>query len=180
MAEEAARASRPADAAARIKDGALRPSGLLLEAQTALGSAIDRHAVSKVGLPPPIVDLLVRLALAPDNQLRGIDISRQLLINPSRTSRLLDRAEARGVVARLPDPNDRRAQRITLTEDGRRIVESFFPLLLEVLDHTVFDIFNARELETLTRLLKRLRDTAHLVAQSDAPGVERLMERHQE
>lgn len=151
----------------RIEEGALRPSGLLLEAHTALAGAIDRHAVSAVGLPPAVVDLLVRLRLAPDNHLRGVDISRQLLIDPSRTSRLIDRAETAGVVVRLPDPTDRRAQRITFTEKGRRAVERFLPLLLAVLDRTVFEVLSPTELETLVSLLLRLRRSARSLAQRD-------------
>ncbi len=171
MAKKSARPSKLAEAAARrIQEGALRPSGLLLEAQTALASAIDRHAVSEVSLPPSVVDLLVRLWLAPDNHLRGIDISRQLLINPSRASRLIDRAEAAGVIARLPDPTDRRAQRITFTEEGRRTLERFLPLLLKVLDRSVFEVFSPTEIETLIELLTKLRDSARSIAECDDLG----------
>lgn len=168
MAAQSSRPEQQAESSARrIEEGALRPSGLLLEAHTALSGAIDRHAVSAVGLPPPVVDLLVRLRLAPENHLRGVDIGRQLLIDPSRTSRLIDRAEAAGVVIRLSDPNDRRAQRITFTKKGRRTVERFLPLLLAVLDRTVFDILSPTELETLVSLLLRLRRSARSLAKRD-------------
>ena len=141
------------------------PSGLLLEAQTALARAIDRHAVARVGLDPAISDLLVRLALAPDNHLRGIDICRQLLTNPSRTSRLIDRAEAAGVAERQADPEDRRAQRITLTDRGRAAVDEFLPHLLGVLDRTLYSSLTTQELKTLSTLLRRVRDGARRVAE---------------
>jgi DNA-binding MarR family transcriptional regulator len=140
---------------------------MLLEAHTALASAIDRHAVATVGLAPDIVDLLVRLELTPEHHLRGIDISRQLLINPSRASRLIDRAEAAGVVSRQPDPEDRRAQRITFTEEGKQAVDQFLPRLLTVLDRTVFASLTPQEVEVLLRLLTRVRESARAVANEE-------------
>ena len=49
------------------------PSGLLLETETALGRAIEEFAVAKTPYSPTILDLLVRLSLATDGQLRGVD-----------------------------------------------------------------------------------------------------------
>ena len=38
---------------------------------------------------------------------------------------IVDRLEARSLVERLPDPNDRRVRRISLTEQGRQLVADF-------------------------------------------------------
>ena len=139
-----------------------------------MAAAIDRHAVEAVGLDAPLADLLVRLFLAPENHLRGVEISQQLLIDPSRTSRLLDRAEATGIVVRTVDPADRRAQRITLTDSGRRKLEEFLPRLLAVLDRTVFDVLSEEELKALQSTLKKVERAARSLADRDgfAPSPE--------
>lgn len=150
-----------------LTEKSLRSSGALLDASIGLDSAIERHVLSVVGLDRSMADLLTRLTLAPKNRLRGIDISRQLAINPSRTSRLIDRAEEAGLVTRLPDPEDRRAQLITFTDNGRRAVERFAPHLLDVLDEVIRKTFTAEEHETLVALLLRLAEAARTLADSE-------------
>jgi DNA-binding MarR family transcriptional regulator len=43
-------------------------------------------------------------------------------------SRFVDRAVAAGVVAREPDPDDRRAQQVVLTEEGRALLRKMWPV----------------------------------------------------
>lgn len=47
------------------------------------------------------------------------DLARAAEINPGAMTRLLDRLEARGLLTREADPNDRRALHIHLTDAGR-------------------------------------------------------------
>ena len=100
----------------------LRASGALLSAQTALGRLIDVEAVEPTGQDPTIVDLLTRLDQAPENRLRAVELSLQLLMSPSHISRTLDKAEALGLVERGPDPDDRRAAQISVTNAGRSVI----------------------------------------------------------
>ena len=150
-----------------LTEKSLRSSGALLAASIGLDSAIERHVLTVVKLNRSMADLLTRLTLAPNNRLRGIDICRQLAINPSRTSRLIDRAEAAGLVQRLPDPEDRRAQFITFTDTGRRAIDEFAPHLLEVLDRVIHKTFTVAEHETLVELLLRLATAARALADSE-------------
>lgn len=141
-------------------DERLAPTAALVHAQIALGAALRKRAVEPSGLDPDTADLLVRLSKAADGSLRGVDIGRQLMINPARVSRLLDRAEALDLIERQADAADRRAQRISLTTQGRRRAASYAPLMLEVLDEAVFDEFSTGELDTLVALLRRLNASA--------------------
>ena len=145
----------------------LRTTGLLLETNLALNAAFEVHAVDPTGLDRDIADLLVRLMVAPGRQLRGVDIGRQLFINPARASRLIDRAERAGLAERRADPDDRRAQQVTLTPAGERAAREFAPLMLQVIERTVFDTFTEQELDTLQTLLTRLRDAAREAAADD-------------
>ena len=50
------------------------------------------------------------------------DLAGYLLLRPHSTVELIDRAEAAGLVERVPDDNDGRVVRVCLTKDGDRIV----------------------------------------------------------
>lgn len=151
-------------------DERLATTERLLEAQIAVGAALSRHAVEPAGLDPGTADLIVRLAQAPGHSLRGVDIANQLLINPARASRLIDRAETAGLVERRLDPDDRRAQRVELTSAGEAKARVFAPLMLDVLGEAVFRAFTESELDALQGLLGRLRDSARLTAEAESPA----------
>jgi DNA-binding MarR family transcriptional regulator len=51
------------------------------------------------------------------------DIASYLLLRPHSTVELVDRAEAAGLVERVPDENDGRIVRVRLTRTGDRIVQ---------------------------------------------------------
>ena len=147
-------------AADLFPDDRLATTGVLLDANTLVGAVIAKLAVDPAGLDPPMANLLVRLAKSPTCGIRGVDIGEQCQMTATRVSRLLDRAEADGMVKRLPDPSDRRAQHVVLTEKGRAAVERFAPLMNDVLDTLVFETLSAEERATLVELLSRLRDRA--------------------
>jgi DNA-binding MarR family transcriptional regulator len=50
------------------------------------------------------------------------DLAGYLLLRPHSTVELVDRAEAAGLVERMPDPDDGRLVRVRLTETGDRIL----------------------------------------------------------
>lgn len=138
----------------------LRPQGHLLAAETAMRGVIDELAVSQSEFDPTTLDLLTRLRLAPGHALRGVDLCGQLLKSPSHVSRLIDRAESRGLVHRQPDPGDRRAQLITLTGAGETAIDAVLPDVIEVLNKTWFAALSAQEVDTLVDLLSRVTVSA--------------------
>jgi DNA-binding MarR family transcriptional regulator len=144
---------------ARDVERVFRPSGALLQAGTTLGRAIEEYAVSRTDVNATTVDLLVRLSLSPERQLRGVDLCRQLLKSPGYVSRLLDKAEADGLVTREPDPDDRRAQLIVLTASGDAVLETFVPNAIDVLVQTVYTALDDNEIEMLIDLLTRITRT---------------------
>ncbi|MGI9624712.1 MAG: MarR family winged helix-turn-helix transcriptional regulator [Acidimicrobiales bacterium] len=138
----------------------LRPSGAILAVQIALGDVIQRRAVEGMGLDSTIIDLLVRLDLAPERTLRAVDLCDQLLLSPSHISRMVDRAEANSLATRSPDPNDRRASLITITEAGAEVVSRFGPRLGAVLQSVIHDNLDEDEVDTLVELLGRIETAA--------------------
>jgi DNA-binding MarR family transcriptional regulator len=69
-------------------------------------------------LTPQQTQLLCRLTAGPIGM---TELSRSLHLEKSSLTGLVDRVERRGLVARTPDPNDRRAFQIALTGRGRRL-----------------------------------------------------------
>ena len=59
------------------------------------------------------------------------DLARAAELNPGAMTRLLDRLEARGLVARVADPSDRRALNIHLTDSGVTIANEPLPMSVE-------------------------------------------------
>ena len=132
----------------------------MLAAQIALSAVINRHAVTATGHDPTTVDLLVRLELAPERRLRAVELCRQLQLSPSHISRMLDRAEAAGLVARGPDPSDRRANLVSISDSGRAVVKDFSPRLLTVLKQVIFDTLSPEEIDTFVDQLGRIEAAA--------------------
>ena len=72
------------------------------------------------------------------------------------TSRL-DRLEEMHLVARLPEPNDRRSLKIQLTQKGMKLVDEIIPKFVAG-HHAAFELLGREDSERLVALLDRLSD----------------------
>jgi DNA-binding MarR family transcriptional regulator len=73
-------------------------------------------------------DLLWALRRSPGGRLRVNELAREVVLSPTAMSRFVDRAVAAEVVAREPDPDDRRAQQVVLTDEGRALLRRMWPV----------------------------------------------------
>jgi MarR family transcriptional regulator, transcriptional regulator for hemolysin len=85
-------------------------------------------------------------------------LSQTLDIRPSTLVRLVDRLEAAGFVARIPDPDDRRAHILVLTAQALPIIECINDLTRKTDEELQFGISKA-EASQLRTLLCRLLST---------------------
>jgi len=77
------------------------------------------------GLEPGWHDVLATLRRnGPPYRLRPTDFSGQLMITSSGTTKRLDRLEQAGLIARAPDPDDRRGTLISLTPAGHELIDA--------------------------------------------------------
>src|SRR6266540_3876686 len=84
------------------------------------------------GLEPGWHDVLATLRrTGPPYQVRPTEFTSALMLTSSGTTKRLDRLEQAGLIARDPDPQDRRGILITLTDAGRRLVDSVTEAHLE-------------------------------------------------
>jgi DNA-binding MarR family transcriptional regulator len=76
------------------------------------------------GLEPGWYDVLATLRRSgPPYRLRPTDFANTLMLTSSGTTKRLDRLEQAGLIARAPDPADRRGVLIALTDAGRKLVD---------------------------------------------------------
>ena len=73
-------------------------------------------------------DLLWTLYRAPGRSLRVNELAREVVLSPTAMSRFVDRVEKAGYVRREPDPADRRALQIALTDAGVDLLRRMWPI----------------------------------------------------
>ena len=84
-------------------------------------------AVAELDLAPLQAKALHELDVEPPISMR--ELATRLGADPSNVTGLIDRLEARGLVERRPDPNDRRIKGLALTAAGARLRKRLFTRL---------------------------------------------------
>jgi DNA-binding MarR family transcriptional regulator len=108
------------------------------------------------GLEPGWYDVLATLRRSgPPYRLRPTEFSNALMLTSSGTTKRLDRLEQAGLVARTPDPDDRRGTLITLTAAGRELVDAASEAHLAN-EHRLLGALSEGERERLAGLLRKL------------------------
>ena len=85
------------------------------------------------------------------------DLARAADLNPGAMTRLLDKLEARGLLVRVADPNDRRALHIHLTGAGREMWQDVDKCGQRVRERALRGMDDATR-DQLTHLLEQVRD----------------------
>src|SRR3954453_14250343 len=91
----------------------------------------------------------------PPFKLRPTDLTSTLMLTSSGTTKRLDRLEAAGLIAREPDPADRRGTLIALTDKGRELIDGLTPHHLANEDRLLAAL-DPDERERLAGLLRKL------------------------
>jgi DNA-binding MarR family transcriptional regulator len=111
------------------------------------------------GLEGDWYDVLATLRRAgPPYTLRPSELTRTLMLTSSGTTKRLDRLERAGLIARTPDPSDRRGVLITLTDAGRELHDRAITAHLDNERDLLSGLTDA-EREQLAGLLRRLQLT---------------------
>lgn len=123
----------------------------LLE-KTAIASGLRRRGDYEV---------LALLRQAEPELLTPLQVAQQLMTSQSGMTGKLDRLEQQGLVQRTPDPEDRRAIRLGITDSGRALIDDAFTTNLSVYQSMLegFTPTQAKDLEALLeKLLTRLEE----------------------
>lgn len=88
-------------------------------------------------------------------ELTPTELARHKMITSGGMTAALDRLEAKGMIVRVPNPNDRRGSLVRLTERGREVIDASMELHAEVEQKLVAPL-NEQERADLQRLLRKL------------------------
>src|SRR5215210_1993716 len=92
----------------------------LVRLEIVLWDRVDARLRESHELPLAVFESLLCISRAPRGSMRVGDLARALRVTVGGTSKLVDRIERAGLIAREPDPDDRRAARVVLTTAGKR------------------------------------------------------------
>jgi DNA-binding MarR family transcriptional regulator len=107
------------------------------------------------GVTGPQWRLLAILARRPGlNQGTAADL---LEVEPITLSRMVDRLEAQGLTERRPDPTDRRAWRLYITDAAQTVLQDIRGISDSIAD-TALHGFSSEEREAYMRMTARFRD----------------------
>jgi DNA-binding MarR family transcriptional regulator len=115
-----------------------------------------RHAFAEHGVEPWEFDVLAALRRAgPPYELSPGRLLRETLVTSGTMTNRVDRLVARRLVARHPDPHDRRGVLVRLTEQGRATVDGALEGLLER-ERGLLDSLSGADQKKLVSLLRSL------------------------
>ena len=124
-----------------------------LNAHARVTRAIGRE-LAEAGLPDLAwYDLLWTLYRRPGRSLRVKELANEVVLSPTAMSRFVDRVEAAGCVRREPDPADRRALQVTLTDEGVALLRRMWPVYAQGIErHFAAHLGGSSLRETLERM----------------------------
>jgi DNA-binding MarR family transcriptional regulator len=145
-----------------IADPVLGPWIRFLRAHAAVTRRLSARLEAQHAMTLSDFDVLAQLYLAPERSLRRIDLARQVLLTASGITRLLDRLERAGWVAKRPCESDARVTYAVLTEEGARKFEAARASHLADIEELFASRLTDDELRRLGELLAKLplADTA--------------------
>ena len=141
-----------------IDEDALGAWRAFLTAHAHVTRAISRD-LTDAGLPDlGWYDLLWALRRS-DGRLRVNELAREVVLSPTAMSRFVDRVEAAGYVRREPDPADRRALQVAITDDGVALLRRRWPIYEAGIERH-FAAFLGRSAPRVRAMLGRMADSA--------------------
>jgi DNA-binding MarR family transcriptional regulator len=130
----------------------------LFSCKTLIENEIRRRLRDHFDITLPRFDLMAQLDKAPGGMKLG-ELSQRLMVSNGNITGLVDRLVAQGLLDRQPAPNDRRAQLVKLTPEGRRSFRAM-AAAHEAWIAEIFGDLTATDRDTLMRLLGKAKAAA--------------------
>lgn len=128
----------------------------LSQAYAAVRAGVGRALEAEAGVGLSEIEVLRRLALAPEERLRMRDLSDRLFVAQSGVTRIIDRLVSQAWVVREQPPDDRRTVYARLTDEGRAVVERAVPVYARTVTEQMGRDLSANDLRQLRRVLRRV------------------------
>jgi len=131
----------------------------LLNAHAAAVGAIERDLAAAGHVPLVWYDVLVALSEAPGHRRRLHELARAVVLSRSGLTRLLDRLEGAGLIAREPCPDDRRGAFAVLTPEGVATLRRTWPTYARGIVEHFANHLTEEEAAVVARALERVAAT---------------------
>ncbi len=149
----------------------------LIHAGTFLAAELQAHFKEELGLSLPEQDLLSQVDKS-GGRLRMVDLSRLTFLSKAGITKMVDRLEFGGLVARRPSREDRRVINAELTDEGRDVLERSRRLLRAWVKANFSAHLSPEEIRELGGTLRRILEghsrwedqMLHLRGYRDDPG----------
>jgi len=128
----------------------------LVRLEIALWDRVDARLRESHELPLAYFESLLFISRAPRGSMRVGDLARALRVTVGGTSKLVDRVERTGLIAREPDPDDRRASRVALTTAGKRRLTAAVKTYNAVVGSILGGVLSAEEQHQMSDYVSRL------------------------
>lgn len=132
----------------------------LLETREAVVRALDAELQHEHRLPLGSFEALIAIAHSENGEITISDLAEQVMLSPSRISRLMIEFERGGLVERRRSASDARSTRALITEKGRDRLREAAPTYLATVKTLLIDKLPQRDVERLARMWDRLSPSA--------------------
>jgi len=137
-------------------EAAIKAWARLLRACETVFGAVERD-LKDAGLPPLAwYDVLLELSRSADGRLRPFEIEQETLLAQYNLSRLLDRLQKEGLIAREPCDDDGRGQWVAITEKGRALQARTWKVYARAIQKHIGEKLDDKSASHLAELLARL------------------------
>ena len=127
----------------------------LLRAQQVLLEQVEAD-LKRAGLPPlGWYDVLLELSREDGGRLRQFELGEKVLLSKHNLSRLIDRLEAEGLLAREACEEDRRGAHVVITRKGRALLKRMWPVYERAIDQHFGRLLSEEEATALGNVLQR-------------------------
>lgn len=150
-------AALPDDIVAAVEDPRIRTVGLLIEAHARLMRDLDRRLRADTGTTLQTLEVLLRVGRSDEGWIPMSQLADTVALTSGGITRLVDRLETEGLVARHRCPSDGRVVRLQLTKAGVQRLRVAIEAHRSHLDDEVGALIDPDDLGALERGLESLR-----------------------
>ncbi|MGE0753506.1 MAG: MarR family winged helix-turn-helix transcriptional regulator [Variibacter sp.] len=143
----------------------------LMRVQQVLLANVEAE-LKTAGFPPLAwYDALLELSRLADGKMRPLDLEKSMLFPQYGMSRLIDRMERAGLVAREACPGDGRGQMVAITAAGRALQKKMWPAYAASIERHIGAKISSDEARRLEGLLRKIVEcpTTLAACSGDAP-----------
>ncbi|MBT2448310.1 MarR family transcriptional regulator [Streptomyces sp. ISL-43] len=145
-----------------LDDREMRAWQGFLAASALVNRRLDQQLKDESGLSHPQYEILVRLARAPDGELRMTELANGLINSKSGLTYQVTQMEKTGLVRRRTCPSDVRGVYAVLTETGRARLAQAAPGHVTAVREALVDVLTPEQLDALAdglgEVSRRLRE----------------------